>query len=118
MKNSKKKENVKDVKKVSSKNVKSNLNENLKETKKVSTKNVVSKLKDTEKVSTKNVVSNTTKNVKSNSVPTYTPISKHIYNTGVSYRVRVYVKGKMVSITTPTKKEAFRVRKELLGLRG
>jgi hypothetical protein len=103
MKNSKKKENVKDVKKVSSKNVKSNLNENLKETK---------------KVSTKNVVSNTTKNVKSNSVPTYTPISKHIYNTGVSYRVRVSVKGKMVSITTPTKKEAFRVRKELLGLRG
>ena len=114
MKNSKKKENVKDIKKVSLKNVKLNL----KETKKVSTKNVVSKLKDTEKVSTKNVVSNTTKNVKSNSVPTYTPISKHIYNTGVSYRVRVYVKGKMVSITTPTKKEAFRVRKELLGLRG
>jgi|LakMenE01Jun11ns_1017448.scaffolds.fasta_scaffold9959509_38 hypothetical protein len=99
MKNSKKKENLKDIKNVSTKNVKSNLNE-------------------TKKVSTKNVVSNTTKNVKSNSVPTYTPVSKHIYNTGVSYRVRVYVKGKMVSITTPTKKEAFRVRKELLGLRG
>lgn len=99
MKNSKKNENLKDIKNVSSKNVKS-------------------KLKETKKVSTKNVVSNTTKNVKSNSVPTYTPISKHIYNTGVSYRVRVSVKGKMVSITTPTKKEAFRVRKELLGLRG
>jgi hypothetical protein len=103
MKNSKKKGNVKDIKKISPKNVKTNLNENLKESK---------------KGSTKNVVSNTTKNVKSNSVPTYTPISKHIYNTGVSYRVRVSVKGKMVSITTPTKKEAFRVRKELLGLRG
>jgi len=99
MKNIKKKENLKDIKNVSTKNVKSNLNE-------------------TKKVSTKNVVSNTTKNVKSNSVPTYTPVSKHIYNTGVSYRVRVSVKGKMVSITTPTKKEAFRVRKELLGLRG
>ena len=99
MKNSKKNENLKDIKNVSSKNVKS-------------------KLKETKKVSSKNVVSNTTKNVKSNSVPTYTPISNHIYNTGVSYRVRVSVKGKMVSITTPTKKEAFRVRKELLGLRG
>lgn len=109
MKNSKKKENLKDIKNVSTKNVKSNL----KESKKTSSKNVKSNLNET-----KNVVSNTTKNVKSNSVPTYTPISKHIYNTGVSYRVRVSVKGKMVSITTPTKKEAFRVRKELLGLRG
>lgn len=66
----------------------------------------------------KDIKNVTTKNVKSNSVPTYTPVSKHIYNTGVSYRVRVSVKGEMVSITTPTKKEAFRVRKELLGLRG
>jgi len=114
MKNSKKKETLKDIKNVTTKNVKSNLNES----KKVSSKNVKSNLNETKKVPTKNVVVNTTKNVKSNSVPTYMPISKHIYNTGVSYRVRVYVKGKMVSIITPTKKEAFRVRKELLNLRG
>lgn len=48
---------------------------------------------------------------------TYIPVSKNIYNTGTSYRVRVSVNGETVSINTPSKKEAYRVRKQLLEMR-
>lgn len=58
------------------------------------------------------------KNVKKNTVTTYIPVSKHIYNNGHSYRVRVSINGQTVSVNTTSKKRAYRVRKELLGLRG
>jgi hypothetical protein len=55
--------------------------------------------------------------VKKNSKTVYQKVSKNIYDTGTSYRVRVSIKGETVSINAPTKKEAFRVRKQLLELR-
>lgn len=58
------------------------------------------------------------KNTKSNSTSTYTPVSENIYNDGRSYRVRVSVNGETVSINTQSKKEAFRIRKQLFELRG
>ena len=58
------------------------------------------------------------KNVKKNAVTTYIPVSKHIYNNGHSYRVRVSINGETVSVNTGSKKEAYRVRKQLLELRG
>jgi hypothetical protein len=54
---------------------------------------------------------------KKNSTTVYQRVSKNIYDTGTSYRVRVSIKGETVSINAPTKKEAFRVRKQLLELR-
>jgi hypothetical protein len=67
------------------------------------------------KNSSKTNVSKT--NNKRNTVTTYIPVSKHIYNTGTSYRVRVSINGETVSINTSSKKEAYRVRKHLLDLR-
>lgn len=53
-----------------------------------------------------------------NNKPTYTYITKYIYSTGTSYRVRVSINGKLVSVTATSKKEAFQVRKRLLEMRG
>jgi hypothetical protein len=54
---------------------------------------------------------------KRNTVTTYIPVSKHIYSTGTSYRVRVSINGETVSVSTTSKTKAFKVRKHLLSLR-
>jgi hypothetical protein len=69
----------------------------------------------TKKNSSKTNVSESS--IKRNTVTTYIPVGKHIYNTGTSYRVRVSINGETVSINTSSKKEAYRVRKHLLDLR-
>ena len=65
----------------------------------------------------KNTKKTSRKNGKKNSVTTYIPVSNHIYNNGHSYRVRVSINGETVSVNTGSKKEAYRVRKQLLELR-
>lgn len=65
----------------------------------------------------KNTKKSSSKNQKKNSLTIYVPVSNHIYNYGSSYRIRVSINGKTVSVSTKTKKEAYRVRKQLLELR-
>lgn len=49
--------------------------------------------------------------------PSYYPITHHIYYDGSSFRVRVMVKGEKTSINTMDKREAIRLRDELLLLK-
>lgn len=60
----------------------------------------------------------TSKNTVKGSKTTYIPVSNNIYNNGTSYRVRVSINGKTVSVNTTSKKEAYRVRKQLIEMRG
>lgn len=46
--------------------------------------------------------------------PTYYPITHHIYYDGSSFRVRVRVNGKTVSVSTRNKKKALKYRDRLL----
>jgi hypothetical protein len=46
--------------------------------------------------------------------PSYYPIKHHIYYDGNSFRVRVVVDGERISVNTTDKREAIRLRDELL----
>jgi hypothetical protein len=68
------------------------------------------------------VVKSSSKSTKSNNtelndLKPYTRVCKHIYNKGNRYRVRVSVNGENISVYTKTKKEALRVRQELIDSR-
>lgn len=45
---------------------------------------------------------------------TYTPVSKNVYHDGYSYRVRVSVKGQVISKNFSNKRKAIVYRNELL----
>jgi alpha-L-arabinofuranosidase len=53
-------------------------------------------------------------NLRRSLAPTYYPVEHHIYYDGSSFRVRVRVDGKTVSLNTPDKVKAVKYRNRLL----
>ena len=53
-------------------------------------------------------------NLRKSLAPTYYPIDNHIYYDGKSFRVRVRVDGKTISLNTPDKIKAVKFRNRLL----
>ena len=53
-------------------------------------------------------------NLRKSLAPTYYPVDHHIYYDGSSFRVRVRVDGKTISVNTPDKIKAVKVRNRLL----
>jgi hypothetical protein len=55
-------------------------------------------------------------NLRKSLAPTYYPVEHHIYYDGHSFRVRVRLNGKTISINTPDKIKALKFRDRLLKL--
>jgi len=53
-------------------------------------------------------------NLRKSLAPTYYPVGHHIYYDGFSFRVRVRVEGKTISLNTPDKNKAVKFRNRLL----
>lgn len=53
-------------------------------------------------------------NLRKSLAPTYYPVDHHIYYDGASFRVRVRVEGKTISLNTPDKIKAVKFRNRLL----
>ena len=49
-------------------------------------------------------------NLRKSLAPTYYPVDHHIYYDGFSFRVRVRVDGKTISLNTPDKRKAVKFR--------
>jgi len=49
-------------------------------------------------------------NLRKSLAPTYYPVAHHIYYDGASFRVRVRVDGKTISLNTPDKRKAVKFR--------
>jgi len=49
-------------------------------------------------------------NLRKSLAPTYYPVDHHIYYDGASFRVRVRVEGKTISMNTPDKRKAVKFR--------
>ena len=57
-------------------------------------------------------------NLRKSLAPTYYPVDHHIYYDGFSFRVRVRVDGKTISLNTPDKIKAVKFRNRLLKKQG
>ena len=54
------------------------------------------------------------KSLRKSLAPTYYPIDNHIYYDGFSFRVRVRLNGKTITLNTPDKNKAIKFRDRLL----
>lgn len=53
-------------------------------------------------------------NLRKSLAPTYYPVDHHVYYDGSSFRVRVRVDGKTISVNTPDKIKALKLRNKLM----
>ncbi len=53
-------------------------------------------------------------NLRKSLAPTYYPVDHHIYYDGSSFRVRVRIDGETISVNTPDKMKATKIRNRLL----
>jgi len=56
----------------------------------------------------------TRKSLRKSLAPTYYPVAHHIYYDGASFRVRVRLDGKTITLNTPDKNKAIKFRDRLL----